>query len=265
MAAHSNAVSKADGPQSPLAFLVLTIFCAVPFWLLAELFDAEIMPGLPVSALMVFAPAGAAFALRLRESGLAGAGRLATRVFDAPRVTSWIWYLPALFLMPAVSIAAFVVSSLAGVDIPPPDLQPAKLAMLAAIFFVAAALEEIGWVGYALDPLQERVGEVRAALTIGVVWVVFHLAALIQVGRSAEWIFWWAVGTLAIRIFMTRLYNAAGASVFLVSLFHASQNVSWQAYPVRGSHYDPRLFGALFVLCALVAFAMRRPSNSRSA
>ncbi len=257
MSVGRNTASDLSGPASPIAFLTLTLVVAAPFWLLGDVVDVDIMPGLPLSALMIFAPAIAAFGLRLREAGPAGAAQLAARAIDAPRVRSLLWYAPAILLMPIVGMLAYFLAIGFGADVPPPQIRPGELAALAALFFIAASLEEIGWVGYALDPLQARIGELRAGLVIGVVWVVFHIPALAQVGRSLEWIVWWAIGTLAIRIFMVRLYNAAGGSVFLLSLFHMSQNVAWQAYPVRGSHYDPRLFGVLFVLCAVAAVAMR--------
>ncbi len=82
---------------------------------------------------------------------------------------------------------------------------------------------------------------VLAAIIIGVVWAAWHWVALVQADRSAEWIFWWTLWTVALRILMVWLYNTSGESVFGISAFHAMTNVSWQIYPVQGSYFDPEV------------------------
>jgi membrane protease YdiL (CAAX protease family) len=110
--------------------------------------------------------------------------------------------------------------------------------MLAA-FFVGALGEELGWSGYAIDPMQERWGALQAGILLGLVWAAWHVIALIQAHRSAAWIAWWCLGTVTMRVVIVWLYNGTGKSVFAVSLFHAIGNVSWQLFPVHGSYFDP--------------------------
>ena len=57
------------------------------------------------------------------------------------------------------------------------------------------------------------------------------------------------------RVLTVWLYNNTGRSVFAAALFHAMQNVSWQLFPNRGSHYDPRFTGPVLA-CAAVAVAI---------
>jgi membrane protease YdiL (CAAX protease family) len=48
--------------------------------------------------------------------------------------------------------------------------------------------EELGWSGYALDPMQARWHALQAGILLGLVWAVWHWVPLVQVHRSAEWI-----------------------------------------------------------------------------
>jgi CAAX protease family protein len=125
-------------------------------------------------------------------------------------------------------------------------------------FLVSAAGEELGWSGYATGPIQARWGELGAGLLLGVVWAAWHLVPLIQVDRPLGWIAGWSLGTVANRIIIVRLYNATGGSVFGATLYHAMNNLSWQLFPNRGSHYDPRISGPLLGLAAAVVVVCQR-------
>jgi membrane protease YdiL (CAAX protease family) len=248
-------------------FFALTLGLAVPFWLLGALAPHDIMPGLPISALMVICPAAAAFALKARK-GKKALAALAARAWDFARVRNPIWFFVALAAMPAASVLMMGASLALGVSVPAPEWNLAQVLALSALFFAAAMLEELGWSGYVLDPLAARRGDVGAALLIGLVWVIFHLPALAQAERSLQWIAWWSLGAIAIRVIMVWLYMGAGRSVFVVALFHMSQNVSWQLYPVRGSYYDPLLFAIIVSAAALTVVVLclaRAPAGGVSA
>jgi uncharacterized protein len=251
--------SERRGEQTTSAFwfFALTLGLAVPFWLLGVLSPQEIMPGLPISALMVICPAAAAFALRARQ-GKQALAALAARAWDFGRVRNPIWLVVALAAMPFASVLMFGATLALGAPVPLPTWSVEQAFALVATFFIAAMFEEIGWSGYILDSLADRRGAVGAGLMIGAVWVIFHLPALAQAERSLEWIAWWSLGTVAIRVIMVSLYFGAGRSVFVVALFHMSQNVCWQLYPIRGSYYDPRLF-ALIALSAALVMVLTRP------
>jgi CAAX protease family protein len=98
-------------------------------------------------------------------------------------------------------------------------------------------------------------GALRAAIIIGCVWAGWHIVPLVQVHRPATWIGWWALGTVGSRILIVWLYNNTGRSVFAAALYHAVLNLSWQLFPNRGSHYDPRIT-AILILSAGVAVTL---------
>lgn len=248
---------------SPFLFFALVFLLSVPIWAVGVFVDHQLMPGLPITALIIVAPVIAAFILRWREAGRVEAAAFLARAFDFRRNRSLGLYAFALLLMPALSVIAFVVSGLTGTPLPAPQFTVVDVLLLCALFFVAATMEELGWAGYVTDPLQARYGALAASLIIGVVWAVYHFIPLAQVGRSVEWIAWWTLGTVAVRVLMVALYNAAGGSVFVLSLFHMTQNASWQLYPVQGSYYDPQIFGVLFLIAAVISVFAFRKSGKR--
>jgi membrane protease YdiL (CAAX protease family) len=194
---------------------------------------------------------GAASILVYRENGVTGVMKLLKRSFDFKRVKAKIWYAPTFLLMPAIMILSFMVMRLTGSQLPSPQFSFATPFILFVVFFIAAIGEELGWSGYAIDPLQDRFGALGGALVLGVVWAVWHFIPLLSVKRSTEWIAWWLFGTLALRVIITWLYNNTGRSVFIAVIFHAMFNVTWQLFPINGSYYDPRVTSLITAVVAV--------------
>ncbi len=238
--------------RSPLTYFVLTFALSIPFWIAGALTDLQLLPALPVSAFGIICPVGAAAILVYRENGRAGVVALLQRSFDFKRVREPLWYLPTILLMPAIMVVSYVAMRLIGVALPVPQFSLATTLMLLVVCFIAAIGEELGWMGYAIDPLQDRFGALGGAGLIGVVWAVWHVIPLLSVQRSWEWIAWWSLGTLALRVIITWLYNNTGRSVFVAVLFHAMINVTWQLFPINGSYYDPRVTGLISAAVAVI-------------
>lgn len=100
-------------------------------------------------------------------------------------------------------------------------------------------------------------------MILGAFWALWHIPALVQAGRSLEWIGWWCLWTLSARVIMVWLYNWAGASVLAVGLYHATSNLCWQLYPVSGSYFDPQISGLItLVLASAIVLSQRRRSRS---
>lgn len=239
-------------PKPVFIFFALVFALSIPFWVLAVLNPIQLLPGLPVSALGAFAPALGALILVYKNERLTGLLQLIQRSFDFKRVKNKSWYLAFILINPAIAILAYDVMRASGVALPNP--APLSLATLPmAVFFLVGALgEEIGWTGYATEPLQQRWGTLAAGILLGSVWAVWHFAPLIQAHRSIEWIAWWSVGTLSLRMIMVWLHIHSGKSVFAAAVFHAMVNLCWQLFPNNGSYYDPQVFG-LITFCLAVA------------
>ena len=248
--------------RSPFTFFVLVYALSIPFWVAGEVTSFQLLPGLPVSALMFVCPVAAAAILLYRERKFAGVKQLLARALDFKRVTATIWYVPTLLLMPCIMALSFGALRLMGVPVPVPlfsvDSIGTILVLFVAIFF-AALCEELGWSGYALDPLQERFDALGAALLIGGEWAMWHFVPLLQVPRSPVFIAWWSLGTVAARVIIVWLYNNTGRSVFIAALFHSMMNLTWQMFPINGSYYDPRVTGLITAIVAAVVVTVWGP------
>lgn len=248
--------------SAPIAFFALVFALTIPFWVLGAIVDIELMPGLPLSSLMVISPALAGFILRWREFGRGQAVAFLARAFDVWRLRSPSMIMLLLLVNPAVYAASYMIQVLTGVDLPAPNIQFGAALGLLALFLVAATAEELGWTGYALEPLQRRRGMVQAGLIIGLVAAAWHFVALAQVDRSIEWVMWWTPGTVATRVLMVGFYNQTGQSVFALSVYHAISNTCWQLYPVQGSFFDPRLNALLMIVVVILFLAWRGRRHS---
>jgi membrane protease YdiL (CAAX protease family) len=211
---------------------------------------------------MFVCPVAAAAILVYRERKFAGVKQLLARALDFKRVTATIWYVPTLLLMPCIMALSFGALRLMGVPVPVSPFSVDSIGTILVLFvsiFFAALCEELGWSGYALDPLQQRFDALGAALLIGGVWAVWHYVPLLQVPRSPVFIAWWSLGTVAARVIIVWLYNNTGGSVFIAALFHSMMNLTWQVFPINGSYYDPRVTGMITAIVAAVVVMVWGP------
>jgi CAAX protease family protein len=240
------------GPRkSPLSFFLLVFALSLPFLLAGALTSFQLLPGIPVSGFAILCPVTAAAILTYRENKFVGVKELLQRAFDFRRVKAKIWYAPTILLMPGLMILSYGVIRLMGVLLPAPQFSVVTPFALFIAFFIGALCEELGWSGYAIDPLQERFGALGGALLLGGVWAIWHYIPLLEAHRSLAFIVWWSLGTVAARVIMVWLYNNTSKSVFVAALFHTMINLTWQLFPINGSYFDPRVTGPLTAIVAI--------------
>jgi len=248
--------SKSKSTVIPFFMLVFLLF--IPFLILGKFYPVELLPGLPISALGAFTPALAALILTYRQNGLSDLLQLLGRSFDFKRIKNPLWLLLILLINPVIAVFAYGIMRVTGV--PLLDSTPWTFAILPLLIllFIAALGEEIGWTGYATEPLLQRWGTFTASLLLGVIWAAIHFIPLTQAHRSVEWITWWTLGTISYRMIMTWLYIHSGRSLFGAAVFHAMINLSWQLFPVHGSHYDPRIFSLIAFTLAVAMYGLEQ-------
>ncbi len=242
--------------HSVIPFFVLVFLLFIPFWVLGVIYPIELLPGLPISALGAFTPALAALILTYKQHHLSGIRQLLGRSFDFKRIKNPYWFLLILLINPAIAVLAYAIMRVTGVSLPNPTPWTLAIVPLFILLFIAALGEEIGWTGYAMEPLLQRWGTLTASLLLGVIWMAIHFIPLIQAHRSLEWIGWWSLGTISYRVIMTWLYVNSGKSLFAAAAFHAVINLSWQLFPVNGSHYDPRIFSLITFMFAIALYVI---------
>ncbi len=231
--------SSAPSKRSPLKFFILTFALATPIWALNSVARVEGLPlDIPVTDLVLaFMPLTAAAILVYREEGSGGAMRFLMRAFDYKRIQKKIWYVPIVLLMPFLFLLIYGAMLLQGLSLPAePHIPFLTLPLLFILFFALAIGEEMGWTGYATDPLQERWSALTAALIIGLVMMIGHFPSMIVQGRDATWIVWSTLGITLWRVLVVWLYNNTGRSVFAAIFFHAMINVCRAAFPTDGTH-----------------------------
>jgi len=252
-------MTERRGTAEHVKFLTLVFVLSLPFWILGGVYPRELLPGVPLSALMVLCPAAVALVLAGREHGWAGVLGMAGRVLDFSRVRGAKWYVVTLVTMPLIATAACGVMRVLDRDVPRLEIPWPAVPAMSLMILVAAAAEELGWSGYATPRMQERMTALQTGLLLGVATAVWHLVPLLEVGRAPEWSLWQAGNLVATRVVLVWLYNATGGSVAATALCHTTVNLSWQLFPNQGSHYDPRIVGLITALVAVAVFAIWSP------
>lgn len=258
---------RAEKPvtQSPWLFFWVVGILSIPFYFVftLSLFPRDIYY-FPIGTFMVFVPFAAASALTYREGGRTAVLALWRRAFDFRKISPKIWYLAIFLLLPAAHYLAYLLSNLLGAQLPaptPPWATPGPFVIQFAVLFVFAVAEEIGWTGYATDPLQRTVGTLLAAVLIAVIWQVWHWPAHILLGRSTEWIIWHSLVGIMVRILMIWVYNNTAASVFACEVMHATVNVAYRIFPTNGTQYDPITTSLVLTVLVVIAIAIWGPKT----
>jgi membrane protease YdiL (CAAX protease family) len=245
--------------RSPLKFFLLVFTLSIPLWLIGAVTPLQLLPGLPVSSLMAFCPLIAASILVYRKDKTAGVTELFKRSFDYRRIRARVWYIPTILLMPGIAVLAYGLMRLVRLSLPVPQFPGVAALVMFLVFFIAALGEEVGWLGYAIDPMQDQLNALQASILMGVVCATWHIVPFAQAGRSPGWIAWQCLNLVAVRILLVWLYNNTGKNVLAAALCHAMVNVSWQLFPNYGSHYDPRITGLITAFAAVIVTVIWGP------
>ncbi len=248
--------------KSPVTFFFLVFAFSIPLSLAGGVIGLELLPGLPVSSLVVtFCPLIAAVILVHRENGAAGVTGLLKRALDFKRIGAKAWYAPIALLMPAVMVLEYGLLRWMGSPVPIPQFPIWAPLVIFVASFIAALGEELGWMGYAIDPMQARSNALQAGILLGLAWAAWHIVPVVQVGRSPEWIAWQCIFWVASRALFVWLFNNTGKSVFAATVYHAMLNLTWQLFPINGSFYDPRITALIVTFAAVIVIFLWGPKT----
>lgn len=227
--------NNTSSKTNPLVtFFLLTFIFTLPAYILIGLASKSIIlsPEMAFSfvPLSAFAPIGAALLLTFKENGRNGVKKLFGRAFDHKRITRKIWYLPIFFLPPFLVILALGVTILLGLPLVD-ALFPVWAAPLVFLLFFGGALgEEVGWMGYAFEPMQERWHTFKAALLLGLIWALWHVPMYVFLIDDPAMLTAQLLFPLAIRILIVWIFNNTGKSLFAAILFHTMYNVAYGVF-----------------------------------
>lgn len=181
-----------------------------------------------------FAPSVVALWLTARADGRAGAYAMLRRLVEW-RVDAR-WYVFAVGYMAAIKLAVTLVHRVA-LGAWPRFGQEAWYILMANIVITTAgqAGEEIGWRGYALPRLAERLGLARASVLLGPIWAFWHLPLFFmfipgidQTGQSFPV---YVLMVTALSVAIAWLYGHTHGSLLLAMLMHSAINQTAKIVP----------------------------------
>ena len=173
----------------------------------------------PLFFLATYSPAIAALGIILMKIRWSGTKRFLGRMllWRAPAP----WYLFILLGVPAMFYLGAIYKGLTLSELFPVTSLGMYIVSL-SLFAIKGPVEEIGWRGFALPMLQRKMSPFFAAILIGIVWGFWHLPAFFLSGvPQGAWSFMpFFVGTIALSIFATGLFNASRGSILLPAILH---------------------------------------------
>jgi membrane protease YdiL (CAAX protease family) len=219
--------------------------------------SGEMSAANPLFILAVWGPNLAAVIVTAAISGGAGVLALLERVIRF-RV-GVIWYLLALFLVPAAGVLIRLAAGQPLVLSPVPGMGMA--ATMGMLLVTGTLGEEVGWRGFALPRLLARMSPIAASLLLGAVWGIWHLPSFFVSGlpQAGLQIPVFLLGALSLSVIATWILIHSRGSVFLSMLLHFSVNFTLNVLGVK------LLYVGLFqAAAALVLLAVYGPRLSRA-
>jgi membrane protease YdiL (CAAX protease family) len=182
-----------------------------------------------ISGILIFlgviTPSIVALVLTGLEAGRAEVRALLGRVLKSS--VSFGFYLFAAGYIAVIKLTAALLHRLATGAWPQFGQTPLYI-MIGAIMVSTPvqAGEEIGWRGYALYRMAERLGLPRASILLGIIWALWHLPLFFApVGDTYHQSFpLYLLQVTALSVAMAWLYWRTGGSLLLTMLMHASVN-----------------------------------------
>ena len=248
--------------KSLVAFFTLTILLSTPFYVLNALAYLHVLGkpemGAFYIALFTITPLASASILTFRSQGMKGVKKLLRTIFDFKRITRKRWYLVIVLLPPLLFLAAISCIALLGLSMPPASMPFIALPVLIPFFFLLAAGEEVGWMGYAFNTLDIRLGSLRAALVLGIIWACWHLPFFIFMIPHPWVLFAQLIALVGNRILLVWIYKNTGQSVAACILFHALENVALLTFPEINSiiPWGAVIYCGLIWIAALIVISL---------
>ena len=222
--------SQSTEYKSAITFFILIFALSLPFYVLClmasrnVILQKEVIPA--IVAIFAFVPLLAALLITAKRKGWKGARNLLGKAFDLKRITKKFWLIPALLLLPLIFTLTLGFMYVIGQPIPAAMFPVSVLPFVFVIYFVLAIGEEVGWMGFAYQPMQTRWSSFKATFILGLLWAIWHIPFYVSMMLSPIFIITQCFGLLGIRFLLVWIFDNAGKSVFIAILFHAVYNVS---------------------------------------
>lgn len=237
-------IAEASGSNTPLEslkptpsvvkFFLLTFAVTWACWIPVVAAHASAGATLRASLwlLGVFAPSLVALALTARKEGTGGVWALLGRMFQW-RVSAR-WYLFAVGYMAAIKGGVALLHRMTTGSWPRVGHERPVVILVAILLSTPVQSgEEVGWRGFALPRLAQRIGFARASLLLGLIWACWHLPQffLREADTYGQSFPVWSLEVTAMSVAIAWLYAHTNGSLLLVMLMHAAINNSKDIVP----------------------------------
>jgi len=249
-----------------LLFFILTLVLSWVIWIPAAIVKLQgetsiLAPEGFIGGIARWMPGLVAIILSFLVFGKIGVSKL----FQAVKIwrVALFWYIFALFFQIFIFYLGKTLDALLGnsYEVVSPlnsvyGSQAALMAPIVILFAVPGAFaEELGWRGYALPKLQNKLNALLSSIVIAIFWGAWHIPLLIyfgDLGTNDFAGFLLAVADfIPVAIIYTWIYNNTKGSLLLVTLFHIGQQLSNNLLGVLPTYSDEIL--AWIVAIAIVA------------
>lgn len=108
--------------------------------------------------------------------------------------------------------------------------QPLYMGFVMIIpMIIGGGVEEIGWRGLLQPQLEEKCPHIVAAITVGVIWAVWHLPLWFIDGTNQQSLNfgWFCINTIMLSFFIGSVTYVSN-SIFMAIIAHASINAFWE-------------------------------------
>jgi uncharacterized protein len=192
-------------------------------------------PNILLIAIAQFGPSLTAFSLTYKKRGKPGVVYLLRQSLNFRIPPPWI---AAIFLLPLfISWGAWQINSILGTNI------PASQILLNPILFIQTFLltfslygpvpEEFGWRGYSLTLLEQKFGQLKGSLLLGLIWASWHLPLFFMEGAPQSFmpVLPYFVMVIAFSVIMSWIYSGTNRNLLAALLTHTMFNFSIGLFP----------------------------------
>lgn len=175
-----------------------------------------------------------------------------------------MWWLAALSPLPAYFLIVIVLRVIQGAWTDLSLLGQVNFLPnlgVGALFlwiFTYGIGEEVGWRGFALPRLQEKMSALNATLVLGVLWALWHLPIFFYVFDPAIAVGWF-FGLMCGAILFTWMYNSTDGSLLAVVLWHGTFNFITAS--AAGEGLSAAIMSTLVMVWAVVLIFIYKPAN----
>jgi membrane protease YdiL (CAAX protease family) len=268
--------------QAPLIYFLIAFGFSWLLWIPATFVNENILESPWVILLYIggIGPAVSGILLTYLNKDKESHKEYWQRAFDFKRIGTK-WYLVILLAYPLITaLLAIVENGQVQITKTFQELltQPVRIFTFTIFIFIFGPLpEELGWRGYALDGLQNRMNALKASFLLGAAWALWHIPLFFMkgtyqnelgFGSAAFWRF--MLFAVVISIFFTWIYNNNQSSTLSATLFHFSVNFTGNIFEVTEEldfHRRILVFVMAFVIIAFYGTKdlVRKPIKTRAA